>query len=147
MSHPLIVGLGSHCGDDRAGWLIVELLRDRGFPAECLRQVNHPAEILDVIGADRGLIVCDACEGPSAGAVHCWTWPSRELTALRHWGTHDMDLNDVLKLAGQLNQCPDHVEIWAVEGCNWAPASLPKPTMSAAARNAADAIWSKYENA
>lgn len=148
MIFPLVVGLGSHCGDDQAGWIILDRLRVLGYPSDHLRQAQHPAEILDVIGADRDLLVCDACESSSpTAAVHCWTWPLKGLETRRHRGTHDMGLDQVLQLAAQLKQCPAKVEIWAVEGQNWSAASSPDVAVFDAAQQAAKAIWSRYAHA
>lgn len=144
MSLPLIVGLGSHCGDDRVGWIVIDRLRELGLPSHCLKQVRHSAQILDVIDVTRDLVVCDACEGPNSGTVHCWPWPSKGLTTRRCQGTHDIGLNEVLNLARQLNQSPVKIEVWAIEGCHWAS---PETSLTDAAGKAAEAIWSKYANA
>lgn len=148
MSHKLIVGLGSHCGDDCAGWLVIDRLRELGFPADRLRQVLHAAEILDVIGVDRDLVVCDACESAEdTGTVHRWSWPSNKLATLRQRGTHDVGLDGVLRLASELNQCPARVDIWAVTGRNWSPGAAVATAMVHAAHRTAELIWSLYKDA
>ena len=56
MTWPLIVGLGSHHGDDQAGWLVLDRLRERGYPATRLARLQHPADLLDVIDAEQCLM-------------------------------------------------------------------------------------------
>ena len=53
MTQPLIVGLGSHHGDDQAGWLVLEQLQARGYPASHLFRLRKPADLLDVFDAEQ----------------------------------------------------------------------------------------------
>ena len=148
MTWPLVVGLGSHHGDDQAGWLVLDRLRELGYPPVQLQRALHPADILDVIDPLQRLVVCDACDGANpVGSVHCWRWPSDQLGTLHSRGTHDMEINDVLELAGKLQRCPSSVEFWAVEGLAWLPGSQPTDEVHAAAKHAASAIWREYADA
>lgn len=148
MTGPLIVGLGSHHGDDRAGWLIVDRLHDEGVPKDNLRQMRHPAEILDVLDSARHLVICDACQGAGAvGTVHCWSWPTDRILPLRARGTHDMEIHDVLELARGLGMKPSAIEIWGVEGQSWIPGTTMRIEVSQAVEAVAAAIRSKYFDA
>lgn len=148
MTLPIVVGLGSHCGDDQAGWLIVEQLRSLGYPGDRLKQVSHSAAIMDVIEPQCPLIVCDACHQPDlAGQIYSWEWPNRSIVDLSRHGTHDMGLNEILILAGELGQQPASIDIWAVSGNHWQPASPASGAVIQAARQAANQIWSQYAHA
>jgi hydrogenase maturation protease len=142
MTFPRVVGLGSHHGDDQAGWLIIDRLKELGYPRSHLAKALHPAELLDGLSLTEPLFICDACQGnDAAGTVHRWHWPTDSLIDLKTGGTHDLSLPQILELAGQLDNCPESVEIWGIEGADWSPASLPGISVQTAAREVAAAIW------
>lgn len=117
-SRTTFVGIGSSHGDDQAGWLVVERLQNSQLHdlAE-FRTAKSPIDILDWLQDCEKLVICDACHGlGKAGQIHRFSWPSNELCDLETSGTHNLSLAAVLKLANTLNQLPDHVEIWVVEG-------------------------------
>lgn len=148
MTGPLIVGLGSHHGDDRAGWLIVDRLHEAGVPKDNLRQTRHPAEILDVLDSAGHLVICDACQGAGVvGTIHCWAWPSDRILPLRARGTHDMEINDVLELGRGLGMRSSGIEIWGIEGQSWFPGMAMGSEVSQAVDAVAAAIRSKYFDA
>lgn len=148
MTGPLVIGLGSHHGDDQAGWLIIDRLRELGFPPARLMKALHPADLLDDIESSPSLLMCDACQGMSpVGTIHRWQWPADSLQTLRSPTTHDLGLPAVLELAMRLERCPPRVEIWAVEGREWAPGTMPGDAVRAAASVVAETIWRKHYHA
>jgi len=75
MTMPFVAGLGSHHGDDQAGWLVIEELRKRGFPPNQLARILHPADLLDLIHGQESLVICDACMGKdSPGKIRRMNW-------------------------------------------------------------------------
>ncbi len=131
---PLVVGLGSHHGDDRAGWLVLDQLEACGYPRDFLLRIAHSVDLLDRATPGQPLIICDACQGSGiAGRITRWLWPSDQLATLRHCGTHDLSLGEVLELGRTLNGLPEHIEIWGIEGTNWSAASEPSSAVKHAA--------------
>ncbi len=168
MSLPLVIGLGSHHGDDQAGWLVVSRLRQKQFPEASLACLQHPAELLDVIESGQELVVCDACSGnENPGAIHCGIWRPATLVQQRTaehegWrqrpvgdhaiersrpGSHDLTLFEVMELGYSLNGFPDLVEIWTMEGTAWVPGTEPSTAIYLAAVRVADLIWEKCRHA
>ncbi len=168
VSWPLVVGLGSHHGDDQAGWLVVARLRERNFPEASLACLQHPAELLDMIESGQKLVICDACSGNGdPGAIHCGIWRPAILAQQRNsesegclrWvdddavierprkGSHDLSLFDVMELGYSLNGFPDSTEIWTVEGTAWIPGTNPSASIHLAAARVADLIWEKCRHA
>lgn len=142
MTIPRVVGLGSHHGDDQAGWLVIDGLAELGYPNSHLKKAVHPAELLDDLSTSESLFICDACRSNrAAGFVHHWHWPTDSLIELRTGGTHDLPLPHILQLAHQLAGNPRDVEIWGVEGVNWTPGSSPGDSVRNAAHEVAAAIW------
>jgi len=148
MSRPLVVGLGSHHGDDQAGWLVIDRLLDRGYPSDQLIRVRHPADLLDALDARQTLVVCDACVGSgSPGTIRRWQWPTEQIVYARPTGSHDLSLGDVLELGRSVQVCPDTAEVWTVEGSNWSPGASVSAKIEAAANDVAAAIWRNIRDA
>ena len=168
MSWPLVVGLGSHHGDDQAGWLAVRRLRERHFPEASLACLQHPAELLDMIETDQDLVICDACSGNrDPGTIHCGIWRPAILVQQQNTksdgcrqrlvanadiehprqGSHDLSLFEVMELGYSLNGFPVSAEIWMVEGTDWVPGTNPSASIYLAAARVADLIWEKCRHA
>lgn len=139
---PLVVGLGSHHGDDQAGWLVLSRLREIGYPDEKLVTLKHPADILDVLDAEQSLVICDACIGDGVpGAIRCFSWPADRLVYQRATISHDLSLGDVMDLGRQLQCFPQKAQIWTVKADSWTAGSEPSPEVQSASIRVADAIW------
>lgn len=167
MRTPLIVGLGSHHGDDQVGWLILDKLRQRGFPSERLLRLRHPAELLDIEEADRcetlspeqsncvsnvavgkgplendTLVVCDACRGnQSPGAIQLMNWPDNHVVYQRCFGSHDLSFCDVMELGKTFHRLPGTVQVWVVEAGNVSSCGELSPEVALAAERVAESIW------
>jgi hydrogenase maturation protease len=145
---PFVVGLGSHHGDDQAGWLALDRLRDRGYPLDRLFRARHPADILDAVDSETRLVVCDACVGnDEPGTIRRFRWPSDQIVYQRPAGSHDLSLRDVMQLGQNLQCVPDVAEIWTLEGSEWTAGADPSFQVRAAAVEMADAIWKRHRNA
>lgn len=171
MTWPLIVGLGSHHGDDQAGWLVLKRLQELGYPGNRLVPLQHPADLLDVVDAEqalvpstvvpplrrrdfpeirsaerpdygRALVICDACVGDGPpGTIRCFRWPTDKLVYQRPSGSHDLSLGDVMNLGKRLRCLPEVVQIWTVEADSWTGGSEPSLEVLSAADRVAEAIW------
>jgi hydrogenase maturation protease len=143
---PLIVGLGSDHGDDRAGWLVVEQLRRTGWNHADAKPARHAAEILDWAEPSRPLVICDACQGSGpVGTYKCWTWPESRSPARPRTGTHDLGLPAALELAVLTARLPPKVMVWTIEGANWRPGSEVSGAVSEAARTVAAFLLQERE--
>jgi hydrogenase maturation protease len=112
----LFTGLGSAHGDDRAGWLVADMLAARQAPGWLVRRAAAPLDILDWLdGIDR-LAICDACVGTGhPGKWRRWPWPVAGLPSLRTRSTHDLGLAAALQLGARLGRLPPEVLLWVVE--------------------------------
>lgn len=124
----LLVGLGSHHGDDQIGWkLAEELSKLTDIP---VRQAAVPADLLHWLADLEELYVCDACLGSGqAGRLHRWEYlkesqPLDDVLAgvelLRSMNTHQISLAATLSLAQQLQMLPRHIVVWGIEGMSFA---------------------------
>lgn len=124
----LLVGLGSHHGDDQAGWQLVEAIsRHSSIPT---RKAAIPADLLHWIEGVDELYLCDACRSTGyAGSLHRWEYRSesqplqnilKDVEILRSSSSHHLSLAGVLEWAQSLGILPKRVVIWAIEGRNFA---------------------------
>lgn len=168
MSWPFVIGVGSHHGDDQAGWLVVKHLRERNFPETRIICLQDPAELIDRIEAGQDLVICDACSGNGTpGATRCGIWrpttldrqPNSKSEGYQQRlnevsvadqprsGSHDLSLFDVMELGYSLNGFPESAEIWTMEGTAWVPGTEPSAAIQSAAVRVANSIWEKYHHA
>lgn len=148
MTLPFVVGLGSHHGDDQAGWLVVSRLRALGYPDSKLASLQHPADMFDVLDAEHPLVICDACLGDGeAGTTCCFSWPSDRLTYERASVSHDLSLAGVMELGRKLRCLPERALVWTVKADSWRVGSAPSLEVQAACSRVADAIWKDFQSA
>jgi len=148
VSRPLVVGIGSHHGDDIAGWLVLDQLQAIGISPQYLVRIRHPAALLDVAEPDRQLILCDACHGlGQPGSIRLWNWPTDLLISTRHCTSHDVSLPDVLQLGVRLGALPQLIAIWGIEGLNWEPGSGHSPEVSQGAVAVANRLSRNFSGA
>ncbi len=154
----LIAGIGSAHGDDQAGWLVAEQLA-AGFQDCCnitVRKAMIPLDLLDWLDGVDVLHVCDACEKVQ-NQIHVdrFVWnPStivsstpeldfpveHAIRSLRHHGSHDFGITEVLRLASELRKLPASVIIWAVDGRCFRPGDQMCAMTRSAAMQAASCI-------
>ncbi|MBL8822343.1 MAG: hydrogenase maturation protease [Planctomycetia bacterium] len=120
----LLIGLGSHHGDDQVGWKLAE---DLGRLADLpFRQAAIPAGLLHWLNGVDQLYVFDACQsGGTPGQVYRWQCGAHGqflegiipgVKSLRSMNTHQLSLPDTLSLAHRLEMLPRRVVIWGIEG-------------------------------
>ena len=157
----LVVGLGSNHGDDQAGWLVTEMLKELRSDSDSFisRRGRVPLDLLDWLDGVEILHICDACEisqvdKPSGstrmleylrgqnGRLADSTAPENTVTAarIRTRGSHDFELPAVLQLAEQLGKLPDHVFLWAIPGSRFRPGDEISSETRLAVRIAAEQL-------
>jgi hydrogenase maturation protease len=117
-----VIGIGSHHGDDRAGWIIAQRLRRRtNLPAQIVT-LRSPTGLLDQQnGCDR-LILIDTCvSGDTPGSIKRLEWPDVAFRRPGGMSTHGLTLADALRLAERLDRLPREVVLFVIEGENYLP--------------------------
>ncbi len=133
----LIIGIGSHHGDDRVGWEVVEQLEKQSV-RQCdaslmLRKASVPHDILDWLHRDTKTHIIDACctSDPSVnrheilqnqkGGLCISSTDFREPTkiivafdSLRSGSSHQFDLVSTLQLAAALGSLPRQLVLWTI---------------------------------
>jgi hydrogenase maturation protease len=114
----LMLGLGSHHGDDQVGWRVAAQLAALRTPTCEVRRAVSPADLLISLGQAtyERLIVCDGCRGAGQpGECFRWQWRSEGWNARVARTTHDLGLEEALAMAAQLGRLPPEVVVWSVE--------------------------------
>lgn len=141
----LVAGLGGTCGDDRAGWRVVEQIEAQ-LPRSVrsrvrLEKLASPADLLNVLDPCEQLILIDACQGLGfVGQVRELRWPAHELVPTRHTVGHNLSLTQVLEIASRLGTLPAHCELWCIEGAQFEVEQPLTPTVATAADRLAESI-------
>jgi Ni,Fe-hydrogenase maturation factor len=127
---PMVIGIGSPHGDDRAGWEVVERLGKQPGPAYQLRKAAVPHDILDWLQPEIVTHLVDANNLGVAeiGCYHVRYAPhdaadislvsrcgqAAEQLWLRSSSSHHFDLLATLRLAAVLKVLPDNCTLWTI---------------------------------
>ncbi len=148
----MVAGLGSSHGDDRAGWVLTEMLAECCPPGVSVFAVRTPLDVLSRIRQDVWFHLIDACDaGRKPGTLLRWSstasdWSAEPNTvpqivaACRAATTHDMDCLSVLELARRLQQFPRGLTVWMIQGRCFEPMSAMSAEVTGALPQAAEAV-------
>lgn len=113
MEQTLIIGVGSHFGDDQLGWRVAEMLSIHSCPGVRATSIASPDALLHLPeGVDHWMIVDAGVDRECTGSILRLEWPSENIPALRPRGTHDLGLVAALRLAEALGDLPRRVTLW-----------------------------------
>jgi hydrogenase maturation protease len=115
-----IVGIGSHFGDDRAGWLVIDALEatlDRQVRAAAgvtLVALDRPGAMLleHLRGVDRAVLVDSVRGGGAAGTL--LRLDASQLQADRQVSSHGFGVAEALLLGAALNVLPPELTVLAL---------------------------------
>jgi hydrogenase maturation protease len=149
----LVVGIGSHHGDDCIGWMVVDRLKREGmktFGGARFVKCQLPIDLLERLDEVDEVHVIDAMDGPwqdKAGklfAIHHLRYAERgERLAVRErrsTSSHGMGVLPVLQLAEKLGLPTGKVTIWLAQGESFEPMSGPSAVGLQSVDLCADAI-------
>lgn len=139
----VVIGVGNRWrGDDAAGLAVARRLRSLAGSRLTVRE--HSGDAVDLAdawaGAERVTIVDAASSGAPAGTIHRMDASARPLpTRLLRSSTHEFGVPDAIELARALGRLPARLEVYAIEGADFAPGdTLSAPVAGAVAAVAAE---------
>jgi hydrogenase maturation protease len=139
-----VIGVGnSWAGDDAAGVLVVQALRDR-LPGE-VAAVTHegePTALLDLWDGARLAIVVDAVEGAEPpGTVHTFDATGSPLPAsIEGRSTHAVTVAQAIELARSLGRLPARLVVVGIEGRSFEAGAELLPEVAGAIDAAAERV-------
>ncbi len=145
----LIIGVGNpHRGDDAAGLQAVRLLRDMGVDASSL--LEHSGEGASLMETWKGsgtVILIDAVSSGSApGTIHRFQPATGPLPAqCFQSSTHAFSLPQAVEMARALDELPERVLIFGIEGRNFQAGAELSPEVSAAVPRLVREVFDEVE--
>ncbi len=141
MSRVRILGIGSPSGDDQAGWLTVDALRDAGVSDNdqvFIEKLDRPgANLIALLENAAWVIVVDATHSNSQiGRVQRFgqeDWPDYQ----QGLSSHGLGVIDALKLACELGCLPAKLDLYGIEIGEVVPGEVPGRCIQAATRQLA----------
>jgi hydrogenase maturation protease len=141
-----MLGIGSPFGDDRAGWLVGQIVAQSaaafGMNLDVVTLDRPGVSLLHVLADCSEAIVVDAMvSGAEPGRIHRLDLSALEGMAGGSRSTHGFGLADALRLAAAMEGLPPRLRIYGIEIDPRAPGPTPSPEVArAAARLAAEIL-------
>jgi hydrogenase maturation protease len=144
-SRGVVIGIGSHHGDDALGWQVVDRLAALPIPGIEFAKLRQPIEMLEFLEDYHSVHLVDAACGlsPQPGCQplkYASPQDRRMISEVRTHGTHDMTVSAVLTLAQTLGKRTDHVTLWLGSAVCFVPCGELSPTALASIDCCCDAI-------
>ncbi|HKJ46326.1 MAG TPA: hydrogenase maturation protease [Balneolales bacterium] len=119
----LVIGIGnSHRCDDRIGFFVIDQLQKSGYKdVEFIKIISDGYALMEAWkGRSRVIIVDAAVSGESTGTVHRFDALAEQIPHdLSPVSTHFINLSETIALARTLEQLPEYLHIFAIEGENY----------------------------
>jgi hydrogenase maturation protease len=127
-----IIGCGNpDRGDDGAGAVVAERLRDLGFEAEA--HTGDALALLEKWRANDDVIVVDAVlTGAPAGTVHVWESGLPSPAGGGAVSSHGFDIGKAIELARTLRKLPARLRVYGIEGRQFEPGASVSPEVGRA---------------
>jgi len=137
-----IIGCGNpDRGDDGAGVLVAERLRELGIAAE-----THTGEPMALIescrSADYVILIDGVVTGAPPGTVHLWDGPPQRLLHGAEVSTHGLDLAQAIELAQALGRLPARLRLYGIEARQFDSGSSVSPEVELAIQSVVRQITS-----
>jgi hydrogenase maturation protease len=140
----LVIGVGNrYRSDDRAGLVVVELVRRAGPAAVDVVEIEgEPISLIDAWGDAPFVYLVDAvASGAEPGSVHRFdALAEPPPAAFRRRSTHAMSLADVIELARALDRMPERLVVYGIEGEAFVAGTEISPRVQTAVVEAADRL-------
>jgi len=148
-----VFGIGSPFGDDRIGWVVVEMLKQKSelipyiSKSLYLENLDRPCvELLDSMRGTKIVILIDAIKsGSPLGTIHQYENPQFE-NNLNLFSTHSMGVMQTLQLGAALNDLPEQLFLYGIEIGHINYGEIVSGSIYAAASSLAETITSKILN-
>jgi len=127
-----IIGCGNRQrGDDGAGILVVERLRNLGIEADT--RTGEAADLIETWKDADDVIVVDAMvTGAPVGTVQAWEGGEPVASVSTTASTHSLGLAKAIELARVLNLLPTRLRVYGIEGRGFEPGAEISPEVQCA---------------
>lgn len=142
-----IIGCGNlHRGDDAAGLLVAQRLRELGVSAE--EESGEALSLIESWKDSEEVILIDAVvTGAKPGTINLWDAGKAGIFTAdfaKNTSTHGLGLAQAIELARSLNRLPPKLLIYGIEGSRFEVGTPPAPGVVAAVETLAQQIASEW---
>lgn len=112
----LIIGCGNRQrGDDGAGILVAERLRELGIEADM--RIGEAVDLVEAWkGADEVIVIDTVVTGAPSGTVRVWNGRHQVASIRNNTSTHTLGVAGAIELAYVLDQLPIRLRVYGIEG-------------------------------
>ena len=119
-------------GDDAAGLLVYDRVRELGIEAEL--SIAQPLELIETWKDADDVIVIDAVvTGAAPGTIHHWDGNAAHFPAIRSTSTHGFGIAEAIQLARRIGHLPKNLHVYGIEARQFDVGSEPSPPVREAA--------------
>jgi hydrogenase maturation protease len=120
-----------HRGDDAAGLLVADRLREVGIAAEILN--GEVTEIMEAWSGSDSVVMVDAVvTGALPGTVHVWDGRSLKVRSISPSSSHGLGVGEAIELGRALGRLPGKLQVYGIEGTQFAAAADVSPEVERA---------------
>lgn len=147
---PLIIGVGNrYRHDDSVGLLIARRLRAQlSSEVAVIDHSGEGAALLEILNGNALVIMIDAaCSKAAAGTIHRLNAHEQKIPAkVFNYSTHTLGIAEAIEMARVLNQLPERLVIYGIEGENFTPGEGLSPAVEQAAQQVETEILSLMQS-
>jgi hydrogenase maturation protease len=146
----VVIGIGNAwCGDDAAGLLVAERVRERLPQVPVVEIEGEPSRLLDAMSGFDPVVIVDAVRSgeAEAGAIRRIDATTSSLPETFGASTHHFSLGDAIELARSLGRLPERLVVYGIDGCSFELGTEPDPAIAQAADEVVQRIATELEEA
>ena len=134
MADIIIVGIGNpYRGDDAAGWAVIDGLKEEvGSAIKLVKERGDIAELIDIFTRHKSVYLVDACSSSEFTAAWQRIDVNRQplLEENPQTSTHGFSITQAISLAKNLDQLPNKLILYAINGNNYSISNELSPAVA-----------------
>ncbi len=144
MTDIIIVGIGNpYRGDDAAGWAVIDGLKETaGSAIKLVKLQGDIAELIDIFAHHKSVYLVDACR--SSELVGAWQRIDVHKQPIiednPQTSTHGFSLGQAISLAKNLDQLPNKLILYAINGMHYSISDELSPPVAKSVNSVIKAI-------
>ncbi len=149
MADIIIVGIGNpYRGDDAAGWAVIDGLKGTiGSVIKLVKQQGDIAELIDIFAHHKSVYLVDACR--SSELVGTWQRIDVNKQPIMEenpqTSTHGFSLSQAIALAKNLDQLPNKLILYAINGNHYSISDVLSPPIAKSVNSVIKAILNEED--
>lgn len=149
MADIIIVGIGNlYRGDDAAGWAVIDGLMEKvGSVIKLVKKRGDIFELIDIFGHYKTVYLVDACQ--SNASIGTWQRIDAQKQSVieenPQTSTHGFSVSQAISLAKNLDQLPNKLIIYAINGDSYTISDKFSPSVAKSVDSVVNAILNEED--